>query len=289
MNVSILLLSLVGAGVLGRGGGAVAVDVDGWRNDPVWYDGKAEKCVYEATRTIYGVERRFLATAYTNKQVMDPATTTKAEEGQGGVEVFKHHWSERVPTERYDYDFSTAVFVRTRDLEPFKLTVATQDDCGASFKQMWRERPGEHGLRWLESVYFPGAGLRQGRLEGDDHGLVDALSLTLRDFPFAAAGKRPVVAIGRSLVPSQKSTRRVPFEPRPHVLALAGKETLELPVGAVEAYRVELRDERDDVEATYWLAADGSAPWLHALVRYDGPDGVTYRLRSIERTAYWER
>jgi hypothetical protein len=262
---------------------------EGWRTDRVWYDGQAEKCVYEATRTIYGVERRYLATAYTNKQHMDPGTTTKSANpgGRGGVEVFKHHWSERVPTENYDYDFSTASFVRTDDLGPFKLTASTQEDCGASFKQVWRAG---RRLAWLESVYFPGAGLREGRIGRLDVCFEDALPLVLRDYPFdgdeeGAEGKGG----GRRrlrVVPSQKSTHSVPFEPVTMELVPRGPETLELPVGSVDAFRLDLVAEGGErPRASFWFARDG----LHPLVRYEGPEGVTYRLRSVERTAYWER
>src|SRR5262245_53173035 len=80
-----------------------------WRTDEVWYDGLAEKCVYEATRSIYGAERRYVATAYTNKEQVDEASTVKLAEGTGLL-CFKHHWSERVPTENYDYDFSTSSY-----------------------------------------------------------------------------------------------------------------------------------------------------------------------------------
>jgi hypothetical protein len=254
-----------------------------WRTDAAWYDGRAELCVYDATRTIYGVERSYEARAYPNKQRMDPGRGVKAE-GAEGVEVFKHHWSERVPTERYDYDFSTATFTRTDDLAPFKLTAATQDDCGASFKQIVRD--GE-ALACYESVYFPGTGVARGRIAPRDARrtqLADALTLVLRDFPF---GERESAEL--SLVPSQKDTRRVPFEPAVHTVRYAGREPLALPSGDLEAHRLELADASGAVVARYWFAADGGATWLHALLCYEGPNGATYRLRSLERTAYWER
>jgi len=253
---------------------------DSWRTDAVWYDGLAEKCVYEATRTIYGSERKYLATAYTNKQQMDPATTVKAAGDDGGerVEVFKHHWSERVPTENYDYDFSTVSFTRTGDLLPFKLIAATQEDCGASFKQVWRDA--KDNLRWMESVYHPGAGLREGRLDGEVL-FEDALTLVLRDFPFGGGKGRDATHLW--ILRSQKSPRSVSFEPETVAVKFMGEETLDLPIGKVAAYRLQLED------TSYWFAAEGSAPWLHALVQYEGTGGVSYRLKSLERTAYWER
>ncbi len=251
-----------------------------WRTDRVWYDGLAEKCVYAATRTIYGRERSFDASAYTDKERVDPETSVKTE-GRDGLEVFKHHWSERVPTESYDYDFSTSCYVRTEDLGCFKLTAATQEDCGASFKEIWRD---ESAFSFFESVYFPDCGRKEGRIADGTAVFEDALPLVLRDFPFER-GAAFVLAV----IPSQKDTHAVPLEPRPMTVRCAASETLELPCGRVEAFRIELLSSGEEQRARYWFAAEGAAPWLHALVRYEGPHGVTYLLRSIERTAYWHR
>ncbi len=256
----------------------------GWRTDPVWYDGQAEKCVYEATRTLYGRERRYLATAYTDKERVDERSAVKSE-GAGGTLMFKHHWSERVPTENYDYDFSTSVYVVVDDLSCFKLTAATQEDCGASFKQVWR-RDGQ--LCYWESVYFPDAGTREG-LVGERHVVFeDALALVLRDLPFSSASGDVVLGYELRLLPSQKDTHRVPYEPDLVSVVTGPTETLSLPCGEVRAHRVTV-DREGEVLARYWFAADGSAPWLHALVQYEDPHGVSYRLKSIERTAYWQR
>jgi hypothetical protein len=251
-----------------------------WRTDPVWNDGQAEKCVYEASRTIYGKERSYRAIAYTDKERADPEATVKTE-GQEGVEVFKHHWSEIVPTEKYDYRFSTMTYVRTDDLSPFKLTASTQEDCGASFKEVWRDR--EH-LRWAESVYFPAGGRREGDFERHKNtAFFDALTLTLRDYPFDAPAD-----LALRVIPSQKDNHRVPFEPVERTVRYAGQAALDLPIGRVDAHELDLRTPEGTVEARFWFAADGSAPRLHALVRYEGAQGVTYKLESIERTAYWK-
>jgi len=255
--------------------------LSGWRTDPAWDDGKAEVCVYEATRTIYAQERRYLATAYTDKERADPASTVKVEDG-GGIEVFKHHVSEVVPTENYDYRFSTMVYLRTEDLSPLKLSASTQDGCGASFKEIWRD--GDR-LRFWESVYFPGAGRREGRCElRRDTQLADALTLSLRDYPFDAPRD-----VALRTVPSQKDVHRVPFDPVERTVRYGGREELELPIGRVAAHRLELVAPDGAVAARYWFAADGSAPRLHALVRYEGEPGVSYRLKSHERSAYWKR
>lgn len=253
---------------------------DSWRTDRAWYDGLAEKCVYCATRTIYGKVREYEATAYTNKENVDPKTTCKSASNEG-VEMFKHHWSERVPTEKYDYDFSTMSYTRAADLAAYKLTAATQEDCGASFKECWRD--GER-LKWLESVYFPDGGRRDGNLREGGAVFFDALTLRLRDYDFAARADLELL-----VVPMQKDTHHVAFDPVRRTVRYVSSGEVDVPAGRIAAHELALLDEHGATEARYWFAADGSAPWLHALVRFEGPQGITYALASHERTAYWKR
>ena len=261
--------------------GPVAPAAPTWRDDPVWHDGLAEKCVYEASRTLYDVPRSYLATAYTDKELADPRTSVKTE-AKDGIAVFKHHWSERAPTENYDYDYSTMTYTRADDLSPFKLTAATQEDCGASFKEAWREG---QTIRWFDSVYFPDGGRREGKLEvAPNLAFADALTLVLRDFDFDRRTERKLLVI-----PSQRDTHRAPFEPRERVVRHVGESEIELPIGRVRAHELELGDTRGKVEARYWFASEGRPPWLHVLLRYEGVDGVAFRLKSHERVAYWKR
>lgn len=253
----------------------------GWLTDPIWYDGRAEKCVYEATRTIYGVERKYRAIAYTNKERIDEATTAKSSTDQG-LETFKHHWSEIIPTENYDYRFSTCVHLETATLRPYKLTVSTQEDCGASFKLAVRKGA---NLEWFESVYFPDAGQRQGTIAGAHTAhFVDELTLLLRDFPFDSPRDRYV-----RVSPSQKDTRSVDWRTFDVHLIWKGRETLEVPAGKLETHHLEARAVKGDWRADYWFAADGSAARLHVLVKFVGPNGESYALVSQERSAYWVR
>lgn len=252
-----------------------------WSRDPAWYDGQAEKCVYEATRTIYGKERRYLATAYTNKERVDAATTCKTDD-PNGLEVFKHHWSEIVPTERYDYRFSTMTYHRVEHAEPFKLTVSTQEDCGASFKECW---PESNRFRWSDSVYFPGAGRREGEIERTDvFAFADGLALALRYLP----ANEPSAPQRLALVPAQRDTHHVSWDLVSRSVRCTGRTTLELPIGRIEADGYELSNDAGLVLERFWFAADERPPVLRAMVRYEGQDGVTYALKSIERTAYWK-
>ena len=81
--------------------------------------------------------RRYEATIFTNKQRMDPGTTTKASspDARGTIEVFKHNVSELVETENYTYRFLTTSFVSTAALAPYKVVASThilehRNECG---------------------------------------------------------------------------------------------------------------------------------------------------------------
>jgi len=253
---------------------------DAWRTDRTWYDGLAEKCVYTATRTIYGKPRAYEAIAYTNKENVDQKTTCKSQTSEG-VEMFKHHWSERVPTEKYDYDFSTMSYTRASDMAAYKLSAATQEDCGASFKEAWRD--GDH-LAWFDSVYFPEGGRREGVVKDGTAVFFDALTLALRDFDFS--GKQD---LSLRVIPMQKDTHQISFEPLPRTVKFVATSEIEAPIGKIRCHELALVDDKNTTEARFWFAADAGAPLLHALVRFEGPQGITYALKSHERTAYWKR
>lgn len=265
-----------------------------WEDDSTWYDGKAEVAKYDATRMIYGKLRRYEATAYTNKESADPKTKTKSATNKGR-EVFKHHLREDVPTENYDYHLSTMTYVGTEDFKSLKIDVGTIEDCGATYKQ-FVNHDGE--LAYLQSSYFPDEGRKAGEYEPPAaFAYQDALFTVLRGFPFNKPPKGPIEL---ALVPDQTTTHLSPAGFAPGKVSYVGQETLELPIGRVAAHhlRVEVPEVTgDDAKATakgsqvhdYWFAAEGEAPWLHVLVRYTGPDALTMSLRSLDRSAYWER
>jgi hypothetical protein len=257
-----------------------------WRTDPVWFDGQAETAEYEGRLEIYGIERPFRARVHTLHQHMDPETTTKAEgaeaEGAAGIAVFKQIATERVPTESYDYHFSITTFTRSEDLSLYKLTRAVQEECGASFTLLLDEG---RELETLASGYFPGEGIEFGSLASGTVAL-EQLPLLLRDFPFELGAEHERHL---EVLPSLRTNRLVPLEPRPRRVRYAGAEELELPIGRVRAHRLELLRPDDSREAAFWFHAEGAAPWLHVLVALEGPGGHSWRLASHRRAKYWER
>lgn len=254
-----------------------------WRDDPVWHDGKAEVAVYDATRTIYGVQRTYQARLYTNKEHADPNTKTKDPTGKGRA-VFKHHLRQDVPTENYTYHYSTMCYVGVDDLKSLKLDMSSQEDCGATFKQFVNHA----GVcQWHQFSYFP----NEGHISGSYHtpknfAMHDALSLILRGYPF----QNPPRALKLALLRDQTTTKHSPggFGNGIAIVEMVGMESLDLPIGKVDSYHLKLTLAPTGSEH-YWFAADASAPWLHVMVQYEGPGGTTYKLRSLERRAYWKR
>jgi len=255
-----------------------------WRTDPAWRQGKAEWALYDAVRTIYGKDRLYEATIFTNTQHQDPRTTTKAADwrADGTIEVFKHNVSEMIPTENYTYRFLTTAFVRADDLSLFKLAASSQEDCGTTYRQFVCADDVDAQC----FSYFPDEGASTDRYPSP-HELAfhDALTLTLRDYPFDAAEKP---GIELQLVPDQTHNHATPLRPAPATVRYVARETIGVPYGEIDTHhlRVEHAEMGGATHSDYWFAAD--AALRHILVRYEGPYGVQYRLARLEWWAYWQ-
>lgn len=281
---------VVGAAVcislLAVAGAPVRPEIAGgdWRTDPVWHDGKAEWALYDAVRPIYGVPRRYEATIFTNVQHQDPGTTVKAvTPGPGTVEVFKHNLSEMIPTEHYTYRFLTTCFVERATLAPMKVVFSSQEDCGATYKQFV---VADDAVSAESHCYFPAAGTSRDRYDAPGAlAFHDTLSLTLRDYPFDSPSP-PTLQI--DLVPDQTDTHATPAIPAPARVEYAGRETLTLPYGTLDAHHLRVTHRRDGgtQHSDYWFAAD---TMQNVMVQYKGPYGVEYRLKRLGRWAYWNR
>ncbi len=285
--VLLLSLCLLWLPTAGRGAAAARIEASNWRTDPAWYQGKAEWALYDAVRPIYGQPRRYEATIFTNKQRMDLATTTKADgpSASNTIEVFKHNVSEMIPTENYTYRFLTTCFVETETLEPYKLAVSTQEDCGTTYKQLLIRN---EQVEAVSFCYFPGAGSEQTtyRRPGEPRNFAfqDQLTLTLRDYPFDAPQK-PARSI--KLVPDQTDTHQTSPRPEEATVTYVGKEKVTVPYGELEVHHLHVEPMNRPAGGTsdYWFAADPSL--RHVLVKYAGPFGVSYELKRLDWWAYW--
>jgi len=258
----------------------------GWRTDPAWHQGKAEWALYDAVRPIYGRPRAYEATIFTNKQRMDPGTTTKVAGSRslGAVEVFKHNVSEMIPTENYTYRFLTTCFVTTDELVPVKVVFSSQEDCGATYREFVLEGA---TIRADQSCYFPDAGRETTQFRRPGNlAFHDALSLTLRDYPFDA-GDKPVLHL--DLVPDQTDTHETGLAPGKATARYVDRTTLDLPYGSVDAHHLQVDHPRvgGATRSDFWFAADPAL--RNVMVRYEGPWGVRYELKNLGWWAYWDR
>ena len=251
-----------------------------WRQDAAWHDGQVETCLYDAKRTVHGEVHHFQTTLITHKQWADPHTKTRSTTPTGR-EVFKQHLVEGIRAGQNTQHLSTMCFLGTTDLKSLKIDVAWQDARGTTFKQFVNHAG---TLTWHSFVHLAGGGHTHGTYEPPPNlAFQDGLSLVLRGYPFDA----PPPPIELALLPDQTSRGTTSPRPRRAVLRHLGAETLIVPAGriATDHLSVSVGPNADQPEAEhhYWFAADGRAPWLHAMIQYRGPGGVRYRLVRLWR------
>ncbi len=257
-----------------------------WRDDPAWHSGKAEWAHYEAQRVIYGKPRHYEATIFTNKQHMDPRTTTKTTTPQDAdsIEVFKHNISEIFSTENYPYRMLTTSFIRTDNLQPYKLTATSQEDCGSSFRNFVAQ---ENQMKVDQFCYFPDTGHSEQTID-TSRGIAfhNALSLTLRDFPYGAIFIRQPEL---NLIPDQRKNTQTKTLPVKATITYIGEEEITVPYGKLNAHhlRIDHAEDGGETESHFWFAADPKL--LNVMVQYEGPYGIKYKLKNYGWWAYWDR
>lgn len=256
-----------------------------WRDDQAWYSGKAEWALYDAVRVVYGKPRHYQATIFTNKQHMDLKTTTKASNWQDPdlIEVFKHNVSEIFPTENYPYRMLTTSFIRTDNLQPLKVTASSQEDCGSSFRNFVAQ---DDQMKVDQFCYFPDTGHSEQTIDiSKGIAFHNALSLTLRDFPYGVIFiKQPEL----NLVPDQRNNAKTKTSPARATITYIGEEEITVPYGKLKAHhlRVDHAEDGGETESHFWFAAD--AKLLNVMVQYQGPYGINYKLKNYGWWAYWD-
>jgi hypothetical protein len=249
-----------------------------WALEGIWDDGLAEVAVYEASRVIYGAPRPYEAVLLTVKEDFDSGKLVKADPPYGNrpiVTVLKQNAVREIATPNYDYRIMTSTFVERADpMRLAKLTSGSHEWCGNTWKAV-RNFSGRVTYEWAS--YFDGEADGRQELEirpGDL--LEDQLPLTLRGMKF-----EPGVEFEARLLPSMANTHAGPARWRKATVRMEGRETLEIPLGRLMAWRVKVTT--PDYATTLWF--DVSAP--HALVQLETTKGDQMKLKSIERRAYW--
>ncbi len=242
-----------------------------WQSDSIWHDGLVEKAVYAASRIVYGRPRAYEAIFFTNKELHDAATLTKADKSSNTIEVWKHNQIEDIPTPNYHYHYETTSHLTTDKLALTRLDCSSQEFCGTSFKQ-FELRPGQSKLSFFLFSYMPETGRTEGLID-PGQGLVipaDALPLRLREFDLVAG--QPLKFW---IIDSQKSNRQTSPDIIPAEARDIGEEN---GTRKIEVYKA------DQLLGTYWMASDRQ----HVMTKYAGADGQSYELKSVQRVNYWK-
>ena len=244
-----------------------------WATDSTWYDGLVEKAVYDAEKVIYGHPRQYEALILTNKEQHDVNTWTKANGSDETVEVWKHNKIEVVPTPNYKYKFETTSHFDVNDLTLTRMDATSQEWCGTSFKQYLREG---RELAWdfFQFSYMPEAGRVNATVEqqGDVPTVpFNGLSLFLRGYDFQS--RQPLEL---NVLPDQKANGLTPHEPFGATVEFAGETE--------EGYKLDVKRE-GELLGTFTFAKDRR----HVMLRYEGANGDSYRLKSLDRVDYWTR
>src|SRR4051812_40430728 len=106
-------LGFTGVIVLMLCAAATAARGEEWDSNQVWHDGLAEKAVYSATRVVYGKPRSYQAVFFTNKELHDRRTLTKADTSTDTIEVWEFNQIEDIPTPNYTYHYVTTSHLST--------------------------------------------------------------------------------------------------------------------------------------------------------------------------------
>ncbi|MFQ5591208.1 MAG: hypothetical protein ACE5HE_08610 [Phycisphaerae bacterium] len=236
-----------------------------------WDDGLCEMSYYRATDRIYGSRREYTRVQLVNRQWMGRWSGVKAQpDAEDAVAVFKLNLAEEIPTANYNYRYLTTVFLHRPDLKPFKMTVSSQEWCGATFKH----------LTWLGKAvsvrsfsYFEGEGSRDWLLDGQAVPY-EALFLIVRDVAACAEPRDlTVLAAMRSTHQVEPVATKGTLVPRaPARITIAGN--------AYHARRVDLVWEGP---LTGFLV--GVDPPYYLLKYTTGP--ASGELLHVEKRAYW--
>jgi hypothetical protein len=236
-----------------------------WRQDPLWDDGKAELCAYDATWARYGHHYRGRALLILVKEPWNPNLEVKAD-GPAPFEVLKLNHVRDVPTGIYTYHQMASVYLRRDSGALQKIAATSSEACGISTAQMARGR--------LETrSYFDGQGDRSMEYPA---GAIpeDGLPAVLRDF---VGGAAPATV---RVFPSLMQSRFPELAAADWKVEKSGVDD----GGDNVDNGVEIRLTRGDDSLSYTFERE--AP--HRLLRYRRADGTVYELAKCERIAYWE-
>lgn len=242
---------------------------------PIWDDGYAEMCYYDAVTPIYGKPRHYTRVQIVVREWLDPASGVKTDkiDAANAIPVLKLNIAEQIPTENYQYRYMRTLLADRYTLAPRKLTAASEEWCGISFKHLrWRD----DACTYQSFSYFEG--------EADQTWQVPAAVVPFEALLLAAREMEP----GKqrrfdSVLPAMRSNRQVAPETASVRLQAAPTTTsVSVPAGRFTARVV--TGKAGGHELRMWI--EDAAP--HRMLKYEF-GSESGELRFSERRAYWDR
>ena len=253
-------------------------------DDALWHDGKAEVSLYDATEVRYGKPRKAEeATLIVVKEDHRSRDFVKADNSiNAGLPALKLNWVVDVPTGIYTYRQMASVFLDRRTGLPFRETFASHEWCGSTFKdlkQVTRTTASTFNYAWTSYFGSEGKGSKTVRAIGDAL-WSDALPVTLRGLPFGGEKKN----WNAEVLPTLWANKAQPDKMKPAKVTvnIANKESINVPAGEFEVWRVEVNYSAESQEVYY---IETKPP--HRLIQMHRADGAEYKLRKTMRIDYW--
>ncbi len=259
---------VVAAAVLPRAATPPAGDAS-WRLAPLWDDGKAEFCAYEATWPRYGHRFEGRALMVLVKEPWAPDLNVKADRPRpDGFEVLKLNHVRDVATGIYTYHQMASVYTHRGSGALEKIAATSSEACGVTTSEVVAGRLSTHS-------YFDGQGDRSlpypaGALPED------GLPASLRDY---VAGPLPATL---DVFPSLMASKLPKLEPATWRVERRDAGEVDTPEGGVPGVEVRLVNGKSFLAYTF----EQQAP--HRLLRFESGDGTVYRLAKCERIPYWQ-
>lgn len=250
----------------------------GWITHSYWFQGEAEVNFYDASVVKYAHPRKTRDIVHILvSEKHDPDLLVKADDWRqpGLVDMLKFNYVVSVPTGIYSYQQMMSVFFQHRDSQVAKMTLASHEWCGNTFKELVHF--GSES-RFEFNTYWDGQG--NGSYEVDfprNMTLYDALPVQLRMLEW-----RPGLVVGFGLVGSQFSSKASRPEVAPARLRVLDGEKITVEAGEFEAHPVVV-EHAAGVDRLWFEAA-----FPHRMLRWETHDGHRYALRKSEKLAYWK-
>ncbi len=249
-----------------------------WIEHPYWFDGTAEINLYQATLVRYGQPRQADEVAHILvAEDHKPDLLVKADDWRqpGLVPVLKFNYVTSVRTGIYRYQQMLSFFFDRSDTHLAKMTLASHEWCGNSFKELVNFR-GRSSYDF--NTYWDGQGNGDFDVEfPSDLVVYESLPVQLRSLRWSAG-----LETSLHLLPPQLSSRVV--EPRWHLarLTVGDREELKVPAGTFSAWPVVLS--HGGGKDRLWFETE----FPHRMLRWQASSGDTFELDKSKKLAYWQ-